>query len=150
MLKVPSHCSFRPDLHELWSKEKARVKLGIWLPTTNPLKAGVKWGPIRACYTPLERSFLKAIKYLFRILKTNLIWKIYERPKFWDNKSLNFGTPTWESQGKVTFGCRLHKEAQSILWGGEWCLLPKVASCVKLMLEVVLIKFVAPLPLNLH
>jgi hypothetical protein len=40
MLKVPSHSSFRPDLHELWSKEKAGVKLGIWLPNTNPLKVG--------------------------------------------------------------------------------------------------------------
>ncbi len=36
MLKVPLHCSFRPDLHELWSKEGVGVKLGIWLSTTNP------------------------------------------------------------------------------------------------------------------
>jgi hypothetical protein len=36
--------------------------------------------------------------------KKDLIWKKYERPKFcyWDNKSPNFGTPTWE---KMKFGC---------------------------------------------
>jgi hypothetical protein len=26
-----------------------------------------------------------------------------------------FGTPTWESRGKVTFGCSPHGEAQNIL-----------------------------------
>jgi hypothetical protein len=34
---------------------------------------------------------------------------------FGTTKSLNFGTPTWESQGKVTFGCSPHGEAHSIL-----------------------------------
>jgi hypothetical protein len=29
------------------------------------------------------------------------------RPKFQDNKSPNFGTPTWESQEKMPFGCNL-------------------------------------------
>jgi len=43
MLKVPSYCSFRLDLHELWSKEGAG--------------GGVKWGLIGMCYTPLERYF---------------------------------------------------------------------------------------------
>jgi len=57
MLKLPSHCSFRPDLHELWSKDRAGVKLGIWLLTINPLKEKVKSAPIGASYTPLEISF---------------------------------------------------------------------------------------------
>jgi hypothetical protein len=39
MPKVPSHCSFRCNMHELWSKEGLRVKLEIWLPTTNPFRA---------------------------------------------------------------------------------------------------------------
>ncbi len=38
-----------------------------------------------------------------------------EHPKFWDSKSPSFGTPTWESQGKVTFGCGPHREAHNIL-----------------------------------
>jgi len=57
MLKVPLHCSFKLDLHELWSKEGVRIKFEIWLPTTNPLKAWVKWSPIGTCYTPFERYF---------------------------------------------------------------------------------------------
>ncbi len=46
-------------------------------------------------------------------------------------------------QGKSDIGCSPRKEAQSILWGGEWYLLPKVASCVKLVLQVVLTKSIA-------
>ncbi len=50
----------------------------------------------------------------------------------------------------MTFGCSPHGEAQNILQGEEWCLLPKVVGRVKLMFKVVLVKFVAPLPFNLH
>jgi hypothetical protein len=34
----------------------------------------------------------------------------------WDN----FGTPLWESQEKMTFGCSLSGELQRILYGGRW------------------------------
>jgi hypothetical protein len=34
----------------------------------------------------------------------------HESPKFG-----NFGTPTWESRDKMSFGCGPHGEAQSIL-----------------------------------
>jgi len=50
----------------------------------------------------------------------------------------------------VTFGCSPRREAQSILYGREWCLFPKVAGHVKLMFEVVLTKFIAPFPFDLH
>jgi hypothetical protein len=40
MLKVASHCSFRPDLHELWSKEGPGVKLRIWFQPKIPWKQG--------------------------------------------------------------------------------------------------------------
>jgi hypothetical protein len=32
----------------------------------------------------------------------------------------NFGTPTWESQEFVPFGCSLRRELQRILYGGRW------------------------------
>jgi len=32
----------------------------------------------------------------------------------------NFGTPIWESWGKMPFGCGPHGEAQSILLRGRW------------------------------
>jgi len=86
MHKVPSHCSFRPDLHELWSPKRAGIKLGIWLPTTNPLKLGVKCSLIGTCYKPLE-IFSKVIKYFPHTFKIDLFWESYECPKFWDNKN---------------------------------------------------------------
>jgi hypothetical protein len=57
MPKVLSHCSFRLKMHELWSKEWLGIKLRIWLLTTNPFRARVKWALIKACSTPLEISF---------------------------------------------------------------------------------------------
>jgi hypothetical protein len=50
----------------------------------------------------------------------------------------------------MTFGCTLHGEAHKILEGGEWCLLPKVVGHLKLLLEAVPIKFITPLPFDLH
>jgi len=80
---MPSHCSFKPDLHELWSKEGVGVKLKIWFPTINPLKVRVKWGPTGACYTLLEDIF-KGYKILplhfQKLLDLRNIWtsKIFE------------------------------------------------------------------------
>jgi hypothetical protein len=45
----------------------------------------------------VENIFSRAIKYCPYTFKKDLIGEKYECPKFWDNKSLNFGTPTWES-----------------------------------------------------
>jgi hypothetical protein len=47
-------------------------------------------------------------------------------------------------------GCSPHGESHIILWEGEWCLFSKVASCVKLELEIVPTKSIAPLAPNLH
>jgi hypothetical protein len=55
--KIAPHCSFKIDLHELWSKEGVGVKFPIWLLAINPLKARAKWSLIRVCYTPLETYF---------------------------------------------------------------------------------------------
>jgi hypothetical protein len=36
----------------------------------------------------------------------------------------NFGTPLWESQEKVPFGCKYDRVTQRILYGGRWWLPP--------------------------
>jgi hypothetical protein len=36
----------------------------------------------------------------------------------------SFGTPSWESRGKVPFGCSLYGVTQRILYGGRWWLPP--------------------------
>jgi hypothetical protein len=93
MLQKPSYCSFGPDLHELWSKEGAGVKLGIWPSTTNPLNARVKWDPIGVCYTTVAKIFSTTIRFFACTLKTDLIWERYEHPKFWATKVLILGVP---------------------------------------------------------
>jgi hypothetical protein len=44
----------------------------------------------------VRNIFLKNIIYFLCIFKIDLIWERYECPKFWDNKSPNFGIATWE------------------------------------------------------
>ncbi len=149
MLKAASHCSFRHDLHELWSREGVGVKLGIWLPTINCLKARVKWAPIGVCYKTLKRYFW-GLNILPSHSQNRFDWERYEHPKFWNNKSHNFRTPIWESWGKVTFRCSSYGKTQNILLGREWCLLPKVVGHVKLVLEVVPTKSTPIFPFNLH
>jgi hypothetical protein len=41
----------------------------------------------------------------------------------WDS----FGTPLWESQEKMPFGCKCGGEAQRILYGGKWWLPPSLS-----------------------
>jgi len=41
----------------------------------------------------------------------------------------SFGTPPWESQEKVPFGCSLGRELQRILYGGRWWLPPSPGRC---------------------
>jgi hypothetical protein len=48
----------------------------------------------------------KIFLYMFQ---KDLIWEKYERPKFQNNKNLNFETSTWESRKKMPFGCNPHK-----------------------------------------
>jgi hypothetical protein len=60
------------------------------------------------------------------------------------------GLPLGNPREEMTLGCNPHGEAQSILQGGEWCLLPNVVGCVKLVLEVVPTKSTTPFPFNLH
>jgi hypothetical protein len=41
----------------------------------------------------------------------------------------SFGTPSWESQDKKSFGCRCREQMQRILYGGRWCF-PRVQAVV--------------------
>jgi hypothetical protein len=65
--------------------------------------------------------------------------------RIWASKTLEqlksqFWDSTLESLGKVTFGCSPRGKAQNIQQGWEWCPILKVASRVKLVFKVVLIK----------
>ncbi len=65
----------------------------------------------------------------------------------------SFGTirvPNFGIRGKMTFGYNPCGKSHNISQGKEWCLLPNVTSHVKLVLEVVPTKFVAPFLINSH
>jgi hypothetical protein len=46
----------------------------------------------------------------------------YGRSKFRESSRDTFGTPFWESQQNVPFGCSLCDQPQRILYGGRWWL----------------------------
>jgi hypothetical protein len=52
-----------------------------------------------------SKDIFKGYKILSSNFQNDLIWEKYECPKFWNNNSPSFGTRTWESQRKMTFGC---------------------------------------------
>jgi hypothetical protein len=125
-----SQCSW-PNLHELWSKE-GYSQIDNSILDHKSLERRGQWNLIGACYTPLKKYFEGAIRYNPHIFKIILIWENYECPKFWDNKSFNFGTFIWGSRGKVTFQCNpmvrhklYYREGTGAfsqrLWAGKAC-----------------------------
>jgi hypothetical protein len=96
-------------------KRKGRSQIGNLTPNHKSLESR---GQMRSDWSVLYtigKIFSSAIRHCPRIFKEKLIWERYERPNFWDNKSPSFGTPTWKSWGKVTFGCSPYGEAQNML-----------------------------------
>ncbi len=102
--KVPLYCSFRLEMHELWSKEKLKI-----LSTTNPFiaRSNHLWlGHIIHCW-----------KYLFQVYKIlpSHVPHMFGLKKIWTSKVLKqfpgFGTPIWESWEKMSFECSHHGES---------------------------------------
>jgi hypothetical protein len=79
---MPSHCSFKPNLHELWLKKRARVELGIWFLTKTPLKA-------RSNEVWLEHAIhhWKDIFKGYKILPSHS-WKRIDLRNIWTSKIL--------------------------------------------------------------
>jgi len=131
-------------------KIRGRSQIGNLTPDHKSLESRVQMRSHWNLVYTIGKIFSNATKYCSWIFEINLIWERYKHPKVWDIKSPGFGTLTWESWENLTFGCGLNRKAQSILYGGEWCLLPKVVGRVKLVFEVVPIKSIVPLSFNLH
>jgi hypothetical protein len=66
MSKMGSHDPFGHFKHKLWPKERSKVKLPIWFPTTKSLK--LPWFPCMqgTCDIPLESSW-QWLKLCFRL-----------------------------------------------------------------------------------
>jgi len=126
MSNMGSHHPFGHLKHKLCPKERPRVKLASWLPTTKSQESTWFTCVQMACNIPLEISQQGL----------QLCFKPHFNPRFaqevmgpQSHGSPNFGdfeTPTWESRNKMLFGCGPHGEAQSILLGGRWWLPPSL------------------------
>jgi hypothetical protein len=109
MLKMVSHDPFGYLKHKLWPKERTGVKLPIWLPTTKSWELPWFTCVQVACHILLESSWW-GIQLDLDFTSIRGLHK-----KLWASKVT--GVPilrlsTFESQDKMTFGCRPHGQAQ--------------------------------------
>jgi hypothetical protein len=98
--------------HKLWRKERSRVKLTIWLPTTKSQES--TWFPrMQVAYDiPLESSW-RGLQLCF---KPHCNWRSTCKVMGPQSRgSPSGGIPTLESRDKKPFGCGPRAEVQSIL-----------------------------------
>jgi hypothetical protein len=121
---MASHEPFWDLQHKLWLKERPGVKLATWFPTTKSQESTwsqcvqVKcdtssenfWGELQLCFGPRPNP------------KSG--WEIMNAQSLRSPNQNNFETPLWESQKKMSFGCKCGGETQRILYGGRWWLPP--------------------------
>jgi len=124
MPKMASHFPFGHLQPKLWAKEESGVKLPIWLPTTKSQES------------TSSRRYLKEFDTALESSRRELQLWFKARPDPSSARGVmtvqspgtptrdNFGTPTWESREKESFGCSLGGELQRILYGGRWWLPP--------------------------
>jgi hypothetical protein len=126
MSKMGSHCPFGHWQHKLWPKERPRVKLAVWPPTTKS-QGSTRFRCVQVTWDiPLEIS-QQGLQLCFKPCQNQRSAQEVMRPQSRGSPSCwNFRTPTWESQDKKPFGCGPRGEAQSILWGGRWWLPPSL------------------------
>jgi hypothetical protein len=105
MFKMRLHDPFGHLKHKLWPEEGPRVKLAIWFPTTKSRES--PWFPCMqgSCHIRLERSQWR-IQLCFRPhLNGRSAPKVMGLQNHRSPHFGNFGTPTWQSWDKITFGC---------------------------------------------
>jgi hypothetical protein len=110
--------------HKLCMKQRSRVKLAVWLPSTKSRESTQPRCVQVECDAPLEKSQWE-IQVCFR---PHPNWRSKQGIMSCQSlKSPNrdsFETPPWESREKVPFGCRCGGVTQRILYGGRWWLPP--------------------------
>jgi len=140
---MPLHWSFGHLQPKLWAKERSRVKLAVWLPTTKSRESTSSRHPNRECDTRIGSATRrwKAPKESYNFGSDLVLIKLGNR-EIWAPKVPglqlgqfrdNFGTPTWESRENVPFRCSSRRELQRILYEGRWWLPPSPGrgeSCV--------------------
>jgi hypothetical protein len=124
MSKMASRDPFGHLQPKLWAKEGPGVKLPVWLPTTKSQESTSSRRLQKDCDMALESS-RGELQLWFRPHSNRRL-----EPRDMSSQSLgsptrdSFGTPPWESQEKVSFGCGSCEATQRILYGGRWWLPP--------------------------
>jgi hypothetical protein len=109
---------------KLWAKEGPGVKLAVWLLITKSRESTSSRRLQKECDEALESS-RGELQLWFRP-HSNQRSEPGDMSVQSPGSSTrdNFGTPPWESQEKVPFGCGSHGVMQIILYGGRWWLPP--------------------------
>jgi hypothetical protein len=129
MSEMASHEPFRHLQHKLWLKEGPEVKLAVWLSTTKSRESTRSRCMQVECNTPLKSSQGELQVCLRSHPDRRSRREVMNAQSPGSLNQDNFGTPLWESQEKVPFGCRCAGVTQSILYGGRWWL-PRVRAVV--------------------
>jgi len=114
--------------HKLWPKERPKVNLTIWLPTTKSRKS-----PWFTCMKVAWKALNDGYNFASHLTS---IEGLHE--KLWASKVAGvpilgiLGLLTWESRDKMAFGCKTCGQAQRIL-KGEGGDFPQVWVVVSLM-----------------
>jgi hypothetical protein len=124
MLKMGLHEPFEDLQHKLWQKERPRIKLAVWLPTTKSQESTRPRCVQVKCDTPLESSQWELQVCFGPHLNRRFEQKVISSQSGKSPNQDNFRTPPWESRDKKPFGCGCHRETQRIIYGGRWWLPP--------------------------
>jgi hypothetical protein len=108
-LKLGSHGSFGHLKHKLWAKERPRVKLPVWLPTTKSRESTRFTWLQMTCHIPLESSWQEL----------QLCFRLHFDPRS-DRKVMGLqspGSPRWRDFGTPT---RESRERKAIWMQAPW------------------------------
>jgi hypothetical protein len=138
MSKMSLHDPFGHLKHKLWPKERLGVKLAIWFSTAKSQES--PWFPcVQVVCDILLENFPWGIKFGFKPhLNLRFAHKVMGPQNCRSPNFGNFGTPTWESWDKMTFGCwsvarhRVYYKGE----GGGFLQIWAVVSLVSLCLPV--------------
>jgi hypothetical protein len=105
MFKMGLHDPFGYLKHTLWPNKALGVKLPIWFLTTKSRESPPFPCVQVDCHLPLER-FWQGLQLCFKphFIRRSAC-KVMGLQSCGNPNFENFEIPTWESQGKMTFGC---------------------------------------------
>jgi hypothetical protein len=122
--------------HKLWPKKRLRIKLSIWLLTTK-CQESPWFCCIQVMCNILLKSFRQGILHCFTShLNQRSTHKVMGFQNHESSIFENFGTPTWESRDKMTFGASpvaKHQEYYKGEGGGfpqVWVVVSLVSPCL--------------------